>query len=100
MIQKPKQPLIREKVEPSEGTLPILLHPSVPYTLSSSYPHEYHDFEGFSFSCGGSTYYEFPILTTGEVFDGSTSPGPDRVIFEYVVPGSFRDGPQSSPLLC
>ncbi|KAI3140488.1 uncharacterized protein N7518_004352 [Penicillium psychrosexuale] len=45
----------------------------------SSYPHEYHNYEGFSFPISG-TYYEFPILSSGKVYTGS-SPGADRVIF-------------------
>ncbi|KAJ5110464.1 Guanine-specific ribonuclease N1/T1 [Penicillium argentinense] len=44
-----------------------------------SYPHVYHNYEGFDFSVSG-TYYEFPILSSGEVYDGG-SPGADRVIF-------------------
>ncbi|KAJ5261143.1 Guanine-specific ribonuclease N1/T1 [Penicillium angulare] len=44
-----------------------------------SYPHEYHDYEGFDFPVSG-TYYEFPILSGGDVYDGG-SPGADRVIF-------------------
>ncbi|PYH40787.1 extracellular guanyl-specific ribonuclease RntA, partial [Aspergillus saccharolyticus JOP 1030-1] len=43
------------------------------------YPHVYHDYEGFDFSVSG-TYYEFPILSDGAVYDGG-SPGADRVIF-------------------
>ena len=46
---------------------------------ASSYPHVYHDYEGFSFPVSG-TYYEFPILSDGEIYDGG-SPGADRVIF-------------------
>ncbi|KAJ5118334.1 hypothetical protein N7448_010045 [Penicillium atrosanguineum] len=44
-----------------------------------SYPHVYHNYEGFSFPVSG-TYYEFPILKGGSVYDGG-SPGADRVIF-------------------
>ncbi|KAJ5701130.1 hypothetical protein N7488_008678 [Penicillium malachiteum] len=55
------------------------------YSLESSgeeddsYPHVYHDYEGFDFPVSG-TYYEFPILSSGDVYDGG-SPGADRVIF-------------------
>ncbi|RAK72323.1 extracellular guanyl-specific ribonuclease RntA [Aspergillus fijiensis CBS 313.89] len=45
----------------------------------NDYPHVYHDYEGFDFSVSG-TYYEFPILSDGDVYDGG-SPGADRVIF-------------------
>lgn len=45
----------------------------------SNYPHEYHNYEGFDFPVSG-TYYEFPILSSGKVYTGS-SPGADRVIF-------------------
>ena len=65
--------------------------------ISSSYPHQYKNYEGLTFTCGGSTYYEFPILASGSLFDGSTSPGPDRVVFEYVIPVSSRDNLQRSP---
>lgn len=44
-----------------------------------SYPHVYHDYEGFDFPVDG-TYYEFPILESGAIYDGG-SPGADRVIF-------------------
>lgn len=47
--------------------------------MADSYPHEYHDYEGFNFPVPG-TYYEFPILSDGEIYDGG-SPGADRVIF-------------------
>ncbi|KAH9947719.1 ribonuclease T1 [Amylocystis lapponica] len=42
------------------------------------YPHQYHDYEGFSFSCSG-TYYEYP-LESGSTYTGG-SPGADRVIY-------------------
>lgn len=45
---------------------------------SSTYPHQYNDYEGFSFPDSGP-YYEFPILSSGNVYSGG-SPGPDRVI--------------------
>ncbi|KAJ5469303.1 Guanyl-specific ribonuclease Pb1 [Penicillium diatomitis] len=44
-----------------------------------SYPHQYHNYEGFDFPVSG-TYYEFPILSSGRAYTGG-SPGPDRVIF-------------------
>ena len=43
------------------------------------YPHQYEDYEGFSFPDPGP-YYEFPILADEEVYTGG-SPGADRVIF-------------------
>ncbi|KZT75078.1 ribonuclease T1 [Daedalea quercina L-15889] len=47
---------------------------------ASDYPHQYHDYEGFSFpSCSG-TFYEYP-LESGEAYDGG-SPGADRVIYD------------------
>ncbi|KAI0778419.1 ribonuclease T1 [Trametes elegans] len=47
---------------------------------ASNYPHQYHDYEGFSFpSCSG-TFYEFP-LKHNSVYDGG-SPGADRVIYD------------------
>jgi hypothetical protein len=48
-------------------------------TTDDSYPHVYHNYEGFDFPVSG-TYYEFPILSDGDVYDGG-SPGADRVIF-------------------
>lgn len=67
---------------------------------SSDYPHEYHNFEvslklnwkdvigsdldnvlqGFNFGCSGSTYFEYPILTSGTYNGGS--PGADRVVYD------------------
>jgi len=44
---------------------------------SSTYPHTYHNYEGFSFPVSG-TYLEFPLLESG-VYTGG-SPGADRVI--------------------
>lgn len=44
-----------------------------------SYPHQYNDYEGFKFPVSGN-WYEFPILSSGKVYDGG-SPGADRVIF-------------------
>ncbi|EPQ60483.1 ribonuclease T1 [Gloeophyllum trabeum ATCC 11539] len=47
---------------------------------AGDYPHQYHDYEGFSFpSCSG-TFYEFP-LESGDAYDGG-SPGADRVIYD------------------
>ncbi|KAI0639644.1 ribonuclease T1 [Trametes polyzona] len=45
-----------------------------------NYPHQYHDFEGFSFpSCSGE-FFEYP-LKHNSVYTGG-SPGADRVIFD------------------
>jgi hypothetical protein len=44
---------------------------------NDKYPHQYKDYEGFSFLCS-APYLEFPILTSG-VYDGG-SPGADRVV--------------------
>lgn len=49
------------------------------YDEVHNYPHQYHNYEDFEFPVSG-TYYEFPILRDGEVYDGG-SPGADRVIF-------------------
>ncbi|KIP12566.1 hypothetical protein PHLGIDRAFT_40767, partial [Phlebiopsis gigantea 11061_1 CR5-6] len=47
---------------------------------ASNYPHQYHDYEGFSFpSCSG-TFYEYP-LESGSAYNGG-SPGADRVIYD------------------
>ena len=46
---------------------------------SNDYPHRYNDYEGFDFDTP-SPWYEFPILSSGKVFDGNESPGADRVI--------------------
>lgn len=45
----------------------------------SHYPHVYNNYEGFDFPVQ-PTYYEFPILTSGETYSGG-SPGADRVVF-------------------
>ncbi|KAI1375850.1 hypothetical protein F4677DRAFT_102775 [Hypoxylon crocopeplum] len=46
---------------------------------SNDYPHEYEDREGFDFP-GAAPYYEFPILSSFDPYDGG-SPGADRVVF-------------------
>ncbi|KAI1107183.1 ribonuclease-domain-containing protein [Jackrogersella minutella] len=46
---------------------------------SNDYPHEYEDREGFDFP-GAAPYYEFPILSSFDVYTGG-SPGADRVVF-------------------
>ena len=70
------------------------------HVLSSSYPHQYKNYEGFKFTCSGSTFYEFPILASGALFDGSIRPGPDRVVFEYAIPVSCRGHLSAHYLLC
>lgn len=44
---------------------------------SDSYPHQYNDYEGFTFSCS-APYLEFPI-ESGSTYSGG-SPGADRVV--------------------
>ncbi|KAH8881979.1 ribonuclease-domain-containing protein, partial [Thozetella sp. PMI_491] len=46
----------------------------------NSYPHQYNDYEGFSFPTS-SPWYEYPILSSYSVYTGG-SPGADRVIFD------------------
>ncbi|USP81811.1 hypothetical protein yc1106_09085 [Curvularia clavata] len=45
---------------------------------SSTYPHQYNNYEGFDFLVSGP-YQEFPLRTSGAYTGGS--PGADRVIF-------------------
>ncbi|TVY58088.1 Guanyl-specific ribonuclease F1 [Lachnellula suecica] len=45
---------------------------------SSTYPHTYNNFEGFSFKVAGP-YQEFPLLASHAVYTGG-EPGADRVI--------------------
>ncbi|KAL9716555.1 hypothetical protein Ac2012v2_001003 [Leucoagaricus gongylophorus] len=47
---------------------------------ASNYPHQYRNFEGFSFGCSGNTYFEYPIIS-GSVYTGG-APGADRVIYD------------------
>ncbi|TRM59537.1 Ribonuclease/ribotoxin [Schizophyllum amplum] len=48
---------------------------------SNSYPHTFNNYEGLKMWCTGeSDYNEFPILSSGSLYTGS-SPGADRVIF-------------------
>ncbi|KAF3483983.1 guanyl-specific ribonuclease F1 [Arthroderma uncinatum] len=44
----------------------------------STYPHVYHNYEGFYFQGLSGPFYEFPLRTSG-VYTGG-SPGADRVI--------------------
>ncbi|KAK4222496.1 Ribonuclease/ribotoxin [Podospora fimiseda] len=46
----------------------------------NSYPHQYSNYEGFSFPTP-KPWYEYPIMSSGSVYTGG-SPGPDRVIFD------------------
>ena len=45
-----------------------------------NYPHQYKDYEGFSFP-DSPPYYEFPILASEQTYTGG-SPGADRVVFD------------------
>ncbi|KAI1331066.1 ribonuclease-domain-containing protein [Xylariaceae sp. FL0255] len=54
---------------------------------SDEYPHQYNDYEGFSFP-DAAPWYEFPILNTYKVYTGG-SPGADRVIFDKN--GNYQD---------
>ena len=53
--------------------------------LPPSYPRQYPNNEGFTFACSGPTHHQFPLVANGGHFDGSTSPGPDSVVYEYVI---------------
>jgi hypothetical protein len=47
----------------------------------NSYPHAFNNYEGLELYCSGkSKYSEFPIMASGEVYNGE-SPDTDRVIF-------------------
>ncbi|KAK5989261.1 Guanyl-specific ribonuclease Th1 [Cladobotryum mycophilum] len=46
---------------------------------SSTYPHQYKNFEGFKFKGIAGPYFEFPIMSSGKEYTGG-SPGADRVI--------------------
>ncbi|KAF8632998.1 hypothetical protein AX15_001595 [Amanita polypyramis BW_CC] len=48
---------------------------------AGNYPHQYNDFEGFSFPNCTGTFFEYPILTGGVLYNGG-SPGADRVIYD------------------
>ncbi|KAJ6440723.1 ribonuclease/ribotoxin [Purpureocillium lavendulum] len=45
----------------------------------STYPHRYNNYEGFNFNGLSGPFYEFPIMSSGNVYNGG-SPGPDRVV--------------------
>ncbi|KAL6695615.1 guanyl-specific ribonuclease Th1 [Trichoderma pleuroticola] len=46
---------------------------------SSTYPHQYNNYEGFHFKGLSKPFYEFPILSSGKTYTGG-SPGADRVV--------------------
>ncbi|PHH61415.1 hypothetical protein CDD81_386 [Ophiocordyceps australis] len=48
---------------------------------SSSYPHQYKNYEGFEFEGLPGPFFEFPILSSGEVYAGGR-PGPDRIVID------------------
>lgn len=56
------------------------LHQSGSTLGSGEYPHQYNNYEGFSFPTV-APWYEFPILSTFAVYAGG-SPGADRVVFD------------------
>ncbi|OAA60518.1 extracellular guanyl-specific ribonuclease [Niveomyces insectorum RCEF 264] len=56
------------------------LHQSGQTLGSDKYPHQYNDYEGFTFPTS-APWYEFPILSSFKVYSGG-SPGADRVIFD------------------
>lgn len=37
---------------------------------SSTYPHRYNDREGFTFTGVDGPYYEFPLLSSGKIYNG------------------------------
>jgi hypothetical protein len=37
---------------------------------TSTYPHKYNDYEGFTFMDVSGPYYEFPILPSGRIYSG------------------------------
>lgn len=81
-------PLFRSrKLDHMACMLPTLTRSPVSHPLysSNSYPHTYKNHEGFTFAGCTGTLAEFPILKNGKVFDGSSGPGPDRIILEYVI---------------
>lgn len=41
---------------------------------SSTYPHEYRNYEGFDFNGLSGPFYEFPILSSGKVYSGGSCP--------------------------
>jgi ribonuclease len=47
----------------------------------STYPHQYNDREGFSFSGVPGPYYEFPIMADGKIYDGGKSLVSDYLAF-------------------
>lgn len=62
---------------------------------SSTYPHQYNNYEGFQFQGLSAPFYEFPILSSGSIYSGGESevsvvvrkvltiqgsPGADRVV--------------------
>ncbi|KAB8237096.1 Ribonuclease/ribotoxin [Aspergillus alliaceus] len=55
------------------------LHQSGETVGKNKYPHKYNNYEGFDFPVD-PTYYEWPILSSGNVYSGG-SPGADRVVF-------------------
>jgi hypothetical protein len=36
----------------------------------STYPHQYKDYEGFTFGYVSGPYFEFPILPSGDIYSG------------------------------
>ena len=87
-VPRPRLLSARQDLDPTAGMLSITPRFVVSYVLFSSYPHQYYDYEGYNFMCSGSTYYEYPILSSGSTYGGGNA-GPDRVVYEYVIPRLF-----------
>ncbi|KAI0801035.1 ribonuclease T1 [Fomes fomentarius] len=47
---------------------------------AGEYPHQYHDYEGFSFPLCSGEFFEYPLKHNG-IYTGG-SPGADRVIYD------------------
>lgn len=63
-----------------EGETRLSTNQTAHIELAGGYPHQYNNYEGFSFPTA-SPWYEFPILSSYKVYTGG-SPGADRVIFD------------------
>lgn len=63
-----------------------------PNRKNSTLTHPLPDFEKFKFAHAQKPYLEFPIMPNGEVYDGESSPGADRIVrppphpFPYPLP--------------
>lgn len=77
---RPAAPQVRTLIFPAARSFQCLADQAADNHFTGGYPHQYNNYEGFSFPTA-APWYEFPILSTYNVYTGG-SPGADRIVFD------------------